>query len=57
VVTQLSQVKACWAAKHIDEKYAQLLTEAIAKGVEVLAYKAKISAREVTLAEKVTFIP
>ncbi|MDP2634055.1 MULTISPECIES: DNA/RNA nuclease SfsA [unclassified Pseudoalteromonas] len=50
-ITQVS------AAKHIDEKYAQLLTEAIAKGVEVLAYKAKISAKEVTLAEKVTFIP
>lgn len=50
-ITQVS------AAKHIDEKYAQLLTEAIAKGVEVLAYKAKISAKEVTLAEKVVFIP
>ncbi|TGE76995.1 DNA/RNA nuclease SfsA [Pseudoalteromonas sp. KS88] len=50
-ITQVS------AAKHIDEKYAQLLTEAIAKGVEVLAYKAKISAKEVTLAERVTFIP
>ncbi|MCQ8879002.1 DNA/RNA nuclease SfsA [Pseudoalteromonas shioyasakiensis] len=50
-ITQVS------AAKHIDEKYAKLLTEAIAKGVEVLAYKAKISAKEITLAEKVTFIP
>ncbi|MDN3378440.1 MULTISPECIES: DNA/RNA nuclease SfsA [unclassified Pseudoalteromonas] len=49
-ITQVS------AAKHIDEKYAQLLTEAIAKGVEVLAYKAKISAKEITLDEKVTFI-
>ncbi|OUS71214.1 sugar fermentation stimulation protein SfsA [Pseudoalteromonas sp. A601] len=49
-ITQVS------AAKHIDEKYAQLLTEAIAKGVEVLAYKAKISAKEITLDEKVIFI-
>lgn len=50
-ITQVS------AAKHIDEKYAQLLTEAIAKGVEVLAYKAKISIKEITLDEKITFIP
>lgn len=45
------------AAKHIDEKYALLLEEAISKGVEVLAYKAKISAKEVTLADSVPFIP
>lgn len=44
------------AAKHIDEKYAQLLKQAIAVGVEVLAYKAKISAREVTLTENIPFI-
>ena len=44
------------AAAHIDEKNAQLLTVAIAKGVEVLAYKAIISADEVTLYEKVPFI-
>lgn len=44
------------AAKHIDEKYALLLNQAIAVGVEVLAYKAKISAREVTLTESIPFI-
>lgn len=44
------------AAKHIDEKYAQLLNQAIAVGVEVVAYKAKISAREVTLTENIPFI-
>ncbi|MBH0057782.1 DNA/RNA nuclease SfsA [Pseudoalteromonas sp. SWXJZ94C] len=44
------------AAAHIDEKYAQLLNQAINKGVEVLAYKAIISANEVTLHTKISFI-
>ena len=34
------------AAAHIDSTYAQLLSEAIEQGVEVLAYKARISASE-----------
>jgi len=37
------------AAKHVDPKYAQLLIEAINKGVEVLAYKAEISNTEIEL--------
>ncbi len=49
-ITQVS------AAVHIDPTYAQLLSEAIEQGVEVLAYKAHISASEVTLIEKVPFI-
>ena len=49
-ITQVS------AAVHIDPTYAQLLSEAIEQGVEVLAYKAHISASEVTLIEKVAFI-
>jgi sugar fermentation stimulation protein A len=49
-ITQVS------AAAHIDPTYAQLLSEAIEQGVEVLAYKAHISASEVTLIEKVPFI-
>ncbi|WP_289097844.1 DNA/RNA nuclease SfsA [uncultured Pseudoalteromonas sp.] len=44
------------AAEHIDSKYAQLLTEAIENGVEVIAYKAKISAEEIKLQEKCDFI-
>ena len=44
------------AAKHIDSKYAQLLTEAIDNGVEVIAYKAKISAEEIKLQEKCDFL-
>ncbi len=43
-------------AKHIDEKYCSLLTQAIDSGVEVYAYKAEISASAITLAEQVPFI-
>ncbi len=38
-------------AKHIDEKYADLLKEAIGSGVEVLVYKAKISPESIILSE------
>ena len=44
------------AAAHIDNKYAQLLNEAINQGVEVLAYKADISTNEIILKEKLPFI-
>ncbi|MEC8207940.1 MAG: DNA/RNA nuclease SfsA [Pseudomonadota bacterium] len=44
------------AAAHIDPKYAQLLTDAIENGVEVIAYKAKISAEEIKLQEKCDFL-
>lgn len=50
-ITQVS------AAKHIDAKYAELVNEAMSKGVEVLAYKAAISANDITLAEQISFIP
>jgi len=43
-------------AAHIDEKYNALLNQAISKGVEVLVYKASISANEVILNEKIAFI-
>ncbi|VYU25954.1 DNA/RNA nuclease SfsA [Metakosakonia massiliensis] len=36
-------------ARHIDEKYARLLNEAHHQGVEVLAYKAELSTRGLTL--------
>lgn len=49
----ISQVSA---AAHIDPTYAQLLNQAIEQGVEVLAYKAHISDREVTLIKKIAFI-
>ncbi|KTF17381.1 MULTISPECIES: DNA/RNA nuclease SfsA [Pseudoalteromonas] len=43
-------------AAHIDEKYNALLNHAISKGVEVLVYKASISANEIILNEKIAFI-
>jgi len=36
-------------ARHIDPKYAQLLNEAQKQGVEVMAYKAELSADNITL--------
>jgi len=42
-------INSVQAAKHVDAKYAQLLNEAVDKGVEVIAYKADISADEINL--------
>ena len=36
-------------ARHIDEQYAQLLNDAHRQGVEILAYKAELSAKNMTL--------
>ena len=36
-------------ARHIDPKYAQLLNEAQKQGVEIFAYKAELSADNMTL--------
>ncbi|WP_462157427.1 DNA/RNA nuclease SfsA [Pseudoalteromonas sp. GB56] len=44
------------AADHIDPKYAQLLSEAVQAGVEVLAYKAKVNEQGVTLTHALEFI-
>ncbi|WP_062569525.1 MULTISPECIES: DNA/RNA nuclease SfsA [Pseudoalteromonas] len=49
----ISQVSG---AKHIDETYCSLLTQAIDCGVEVYAYKADISASAIALTEQVPFI-
>ncbi|MBQ4832160.1 DNA/RNA nuclease SfsA [Pseudoalteromonas sp. MMG010] len=43
-------------AAHIDPTYNQLLRLAISKGVEVYAYKANITEKEVTLIKKIPFI-
>jgi len=43
-------------ARHIDAKYAQLLSEAHGKGVEILAYKAELSAEIMTLNEPVPVV-
>jgi len=42
-------INSVQAAKHVDAKYAQLLNEAVEKGVEVIAYKADISVNEINL--------
>ncbi|XQF90715.1 DNA/RNA nuclease SfsA [Pseudoalteromonas espejiana] len=44
------------AATHIDKKYSELLSIAITKGVEVYAYKARISADEVVIYKQIAFI-
>jgi sugar fermentation stimulation protein A len=41
------------AAKHIDPKYAVLLAEAIKSGVEVIAYKAEISSKALSLTHSI----
>ena len=43
-------------ARHIDAKYAQLLIEAQQKGVEILIYKAELSADTMTLKEPLAMI-
>lgn len=43
-------------ARHIDPVYAQLLKEAYDKGVEVLAYKAALSAERITLKEPLDIV-
>lgn len=44
-------------ARHIDPDYADALATALAAGVEVLAYKCRMSSRGVTLARQVPFEP
>lgn len=48
--TGINSVKA---ADHIDNKYADLLIEAFEAGVEILAYKAKISTDSIQLVSKI----
>lgn len=48
---QHSGIHQVSAAAHIDPAYAQALAMARAEGVEVLAYKARLSPREIVLAE------
>ena len=50
--TGINNVKA---AKHIDEKYAALLQQAINAGVEILVYKADISPVHIFLSERIDF--
>ena len=53
---QRGDVKEVRPADGIDHEYGRMLREAIAAGVEVLAYRAKISTTEVRLAERIPVV-
>ena len=52
-----SAIDSVSPARHIDAKYGQLLDEAIAQGVEVLAWKASLTRSALRLSAPVPFIP
>ncbi len=52
-----SAIDSVSPARHIDVKYGQLLDEAIARGVEVLAWKASLTRTALQLNAPVPFIP
>ena len=51
-----SGINSVKVAEHLDEKYAQLLFEAINSGVEILVYKAKINELGINLQTKIDFL-
>lgn len=53
---QRGDVNEVRPADGIDHEYGRMLREAIAAGVEVLAYRAKVSATEVRLAERIPVV-
>jgi sugar fermentation stimulation protein A len=53
---QHSKIKSVSPADHIDAKYGELLRAAIDTGVVVVAYKAKISSRELVLVEAIPVV-
>ncbi len=53
---QHSGIESVSAAAHIDPKYAQLLTEAVDAGVEILCYRTHISPAEIILQDSLPFI-
>lgn len=53
---QRGDVREVRPADGIDYEYGRTLREAIAAGVEVLAYRAKVSATEVRLAERIPVV-
>jgi len=54
---QHSGVERVAAAGHIDSLYAKTLKEALAAGVEVLAYKCKLTPEEIRLDHSIAFVP
>ena len=53
---QREDVREVRPADAIDPVYGRTLREAIAAGVEVLAYRAKVTAREIRLAERIPVV-
>lgn len=53
---QHTGIETVEAARDIDPAYAAALDEAVAAGVEVLAYRARIGAGEIALAEVIPFV-
>ncbi|MCH1926644.1 DNA/RNA nuclease SfsA [Shewanella sp. C32] len=55
-IVQHTGIKNVAAAAHIDKDYADLLNEAIAAGVEVLAYRSELNCNEFKVTQAVPFI-
>jgi sugar fermentation stimulation protein A len=53
---QRADVKEVRPADGIDHEYGRTLREAIAAGVEVLAYRARVSPQEIRLAERIPVV-
>lgn len=53
---QRGDVKEVRPADGIDHEYGRTLREAIAAGVEVLAYRAEVTTREIRLAERIPVV-
>lgn len=55
-MVQHTGITSVSAASHIDPVYAELLEQAAKKGVEIVAYAAKISSTEIVLERPIDFI-
>lgn len=55
-LVQHSAIESVSAASHIDPKYAELLSTAYEKGVEILVYRTHISPAEIKLQTPLSFI-
>lgn len=56
-LVQHSGIESVSPAEHIDPKYAEILTQAIDSGVEILVYRTHISPAEIILQDPLPFIP
>lgn len=54
-LVQHTGIKSVSPAKHIDGKYAELIDEALKKGVEIIAYSTKLSSEEIRLNKAILF--